>query len=84
MPSREPDPTVELERRETRARLERELADLPEAYRVPVVLRDVEDLSYEEIAEVIETPIGTVRSRIHRGRLLLRERLSDLVRRDGD
>ncbi len=82
-PSREIDPTEELSRRETRQRLERELERLPETYRIPVVLRDVEELSYEEIAEVIETPIGTVRSRIHRGRLILRERLSDLMGREG-
>ncbi len=84
-PSREPAPGVAIERREMRRRLERELAALPENYRVPVVLRDVEEMSYEEIAEVIEAPVGTVRSRIHRGRLILRERLTDLIRerRDG-
>jgi len=84
-PSREAGPGVAIERREMRRRLERELAALPENYRVPVVLRDVEELSYEEIAEVIGKPVGTVRSRIHRGRLLLRDRLADLVgvKRDG-
>ena len=44
------------------------LADLPEDFRVPVVLRDVADLDYSEIAEVLDVPIGTVKSRIARGR----------------
>ena len=44
------------------------LADLPEDFRVPVVLRDVADLDYSEIAEVLNVPIGTVKSRIARGR----------------
>jgi len=56
--------------------IERALAALPEAYRVAVILRDVEDLSYDEIARVLDVPIGTVMSRIHRGRGLLRAALS--------
>ena len=56
--------------------LERALAGLPEAYREAVILRDVEDLSYDEIARALEIPIGTVMSRIHRGRGLLRAALA--------
>lgn len=44
------------------------LSDLPEDFRVPVVLRDVADLDYSEIAEILNVPIGTVKSRIARGR----------------
>jgi len=55
--------------------LERALATLPEAFRTAVVLRDVEELSYDEIARALEIPIGTVMSRIHRGRALLRQAL---------
>ncbi|QIA26442.1 sigma-70 family RNA polymerase sigma factor [Thermaerobacter sp. PB12/4term] len=51
------------------------LAGLPEPFRVAVVLRDLHDLSYEEIGAVLGLPPGTVRSRIHRGRLLLRDAL---------
>jgi RNA polymerase sigma-70 factor (ECF subfamily) len=54
------------------------LAELDEEYRVVVTLRDLESLSYEEIAEVLELPVGTVKSRLHRGRLALRERLAPL------
>ena len=56
--------------------IERALLALPEVFRVAVVLRDVEDLSYDEIAGVLDIPIGTVMSRIHRGRALLRAALS--------
>jgi RNA polymerase sigma-70 factor (ECF subfamily) len=56
--------------------LERALRALPEAFRTAVVLRDLRDLSYTEIARVLEVPVGTVMSRIHRGRALLREALA--------
>jgi len=55
--------------------LERALRALPEAFRDAVVLRDVQELSYAEIAEALGVPVGTVMSRIHRGRALLREAL---------
>jgi RNA polymerase sigma-70 factor (ECF subfamily) len=55
--------------------IERALAGLPEVFRAAVLLRDVEDFSYEEIARILEVPIGTVMSRIHRGRALLRTAL---------
>ena len=56
--------------------VERALADLPEVFRTAVVLRDVQELSYDEIARALDVPIGTVMSRIHRGRALLRAALS--------
>ena len=53
------------------------LAELPEEFRVPVVMRDVGDLDYAEIAEALSVPIGTVKSRIARGRRMLVERLGN-------
>jgi RNA polymerase sigma-70 factor (ECF subfamily) len=53
------------------------LADLPEDFRVPVVMRDVGDLDYAEIAAELGVPIGTVKSRIARGRKMLLERLGN-------
>lgn len=52
--------------------LARALESLPEVFRSAVMLRDVEDFSYEEIARILDVPIGTVMSRIHRGRAQLR------------
>ncbi|HYM81309.1 MAG TPA: sigma-70 family RNA polymerase sigma factor [Candidatus Limnocylindria bacterium] len=51
------------------------IASLPPHYRVVVVLRHQQDLSYEEIADVLHLPLGTVKARIHRARALLKERL---------
>jgi RNA polymerase sigma-70 factor (ECF subfamily) len=62
-------------RDQMRARVEQVLTELPEHYRTAVVLRDIEDLSYEEIAEMTETSLGTVKSRLVRGREALRKRL---------
>jgi RNA polymerase sigma factor (sigma-70 family) len=53
----------------------RALEGLPETFRSAVVLRDIEEFSYAEIAEILEVPVGTVMSRIHRGRSLLRQAL---------
>lgn len=59
------------------------MAALPEDYRLAVYLADVEGFSYKEIAEIMETPVGTVMSRLHRGRKLLREQLSDYAAERG-
>ena len=56
--------------------IERALATLPPDFRAAVVLCDVEGLAYEEIAEILDTKLGTVRSRIHRGRAMLRRALA--------
>ncbi len=60
---------------ELRARVETELKALAEPYRTTVILRDIEELSYEQIAEVMQTSLGTVKSRLVRGREALRKRL---------
>ena len=60
---------------EVRSKVEEELAQVPEPYRTTVVLRDIEGLSYEEIAEILEVSLGTVKSRLMRGRFALKKRL---------
>lgn len=60
---------------ELRRRVELELKSVAEPYRTAVILRDIEDLSYEQIAEVMEVSLGTVKSRLVRGRDALRKRL---------
>ncbi|MDL1894079.1 sigma-70 family RNA polymerase sigma factor [Sphingobacteriales bacterium CHB3] len=59
------------------------IAELPEDFRTVVILCDIEELTYEEVAEFIDCPIGTVRSRLHRGRKLLRARLMEYARKRG-
>jgi RNA polymerase sigma-70 factor (ECF subfamily) len=59
------------------AELSAALDELPEDFRLAVILSDVEELSYKEIADVMGCPIGTVMSRLHRGRKLLQSRLRD-------
>ncbi|MDQ4111576.1 MAG: RNA polymerase sigma factor SigE [Actinomycetota bacterium] len=63
--------------------IERALATLPPDFRAAVVLCDVEGLSYEEISEILGAKLGTVRSRIHRGRAMLRDTLAHRAPRGG-
>ncbi|MDX9758443.1 MAG: sigma-70 family RNA polymerase sigma factor [Bacteroidota bacterium] len=59
------------------------LESLPEEFRTVVILCDIEGFTYEEIAEFVECPIGTVRSRLHRGRKMLRGKLFDYAKQRG-
>jgi RNA polymerase sigma-70 factor (ECF subfamily) len=68
---------------EVRAKVEAELRQVAEPYRTAVILRDLEEMSYEEIAEVTQVTLGTVKSRLTRGREALRQRLMVYVREVG-
>lgn len=59
------------------------MESLPEDFRTVVILSDIEGLSYEEIAEFVDCPIGTVRSRLHRGRKMLQVTLFDYAKKHG-
>ncbi len=74
-----PNPEEELFHHEWTKQLHLALGQLPEVYRSAITMCDLEEMSYGEIAEIQNTTIGTVRSRIHRGRKLLR----DLIQKKG-
>ncbi|RLV50834.1 RNA polymerase sigma factor SigE [Nocardioides mangrovicus] len=76
LPSRTPAPDTAFMDQQFDADIEAALAALPPDFRAAVVLCDVEGLTYEEIADVLNLKMGTVRSRIHRGRSMLRDALS--------
>lgn len=71
------DPAQRAHHREIAAAVREAVQDLPDEFREAVILRDLEGLSYEEIGELTGVPPGTVRSRIHRGRLLLQDKLRE-------
>jgi len=68
---------------EVRAAVEQALQQVPEPYRTALILRDLQEMSYEEIAEVLAISLGTVKSRITRGRDSLRKKLAGYVREVG-
>ena len=72
-------PEVALERKELRNAIQKAIAELPEQYRLPLVLRDLQGLSYEEISEVLELRNGTTKSRINRARLMLKDKLKPFI-----
>ena len=75
-----PTPDEEILHQEFRNNLHAALNELPEVYRDAIMMCDLEEMSYSEIAEMQKTTIGTVRSRIHRGRRLLR----DIIQKKGN
>ncbi|HSQ59900.1 MAG TPA: sigma-70 family RNA polymerase sigma factor [Acidobacteriota bacterium] len=74
-PDQNPLPDEDLNAGEIRSKVAEALRKLPPRYREAVVLRDIEGLSYEEVGQILRIPGGTVRSRINRARLMLKERL---------
>ena len=74
-PDERDEPAARALRAEQAQRVEEAIAALDEDHHRIVLMRDVEGLAYEEIAEVLEIPIGSVKSRLHRARLVLREKL---------
>ena len=76
LPGREPGPEQSFEHNNLDLDVQRALEELPPDFRAAVVLCDLEGLSYDEVAEALGVKLGTVRSRIHRGRTMLREKLA--------
>ena len=70
---KENQPEENFVRRETQALVRRAVTELPELYRVPMILRYMEDLTYRQIAEVMDLPLTTIETRLYRGRALLQK-----------
>jgi RNA polymerase sigma-70 factor (ECF subfamily) len=71
------NPERSFERSEERGQLRRLIADLPSRYREVVILCAIHGLSYAEVAAILGTPVGTVRSRLNRGRRIISKRLRE-------
>ncbi|MFT8312237.1 MAG: RNA polymerase sigma factor SigW [Sporolactobacillus sp.] len=75
LPDEGEQPEDRIVRKETEEMVQGEIKKLPEKYRSAVVLKYIEDLSLKEISEIMEIPVGTVKTRIHRGREMLRKNM---------
>src|SRR5918995_7009848 len=82
-PTQGPDPAAQLLDNLGTERIAEAIARLPEEYRVVSTLYFMDDLTYEEIAQVLECPVGTVRSRLHRGRKMLQKALWRIAEEQG-
>jgi RNA polymerase sigma-70 factor (ECF subfamily) len=76
------EPGARLEQRERAAQVQAALATLSDEHRSILVLREIDGCSYEQIAEILNLPLGTIRSRLHRARLQLRDQLKSLFQED--
>lgn len=73
------DPAEEVARNDADRRVLEALAELAEDFRAVVILRDIEDMDYEQISRVLDVPVGTVKSRLYRARCMLHEKLKDTL-----
>ena len=79
----EDDPAERLERKERCRQVRHAIGQLPEEYRAVLVLREMDGCCYDTIAEVLDLPVVTVRSRLHRARLQLRDQLKEMLAGEG-
>jgi RNA polymerase sigma-70 factor (ECF subfamily) len=77
VPEEEDNPVLELEKKEKASVLQKAFSGLPKSSRICVIMRDIQGYTYQEIAEILKIPEGTVKSRINRGRKLLAQLLSE-------
>ncbi|MEW6059597.1 MAG: sigma-70 family RNA polymerase sigma factor [Actinomycetota bacterium] len=85
LPDHEPEPPTSpdpAELTDLSIDVQRALLHVPEDYRVVMILHDVRDLPYDEVAQVVGVPVGTVKSRLHRGRVALARALGDALPRE--
>ncbi len=82
-PDDEPSPAETIEQRERCRQVRRAIGQLAEEHRAVLVLREIDGCCYETISEILDLPIGTVRSRLHRARLQLRDELKGMLTAEG-
>jgi RNA polymerase sigma-70 factor, ECF subfamily len=75
-------PESRLEQKERAVQVQRALAKISDEHRAILILREVDDCPYDQIAEILDLPIGTIRSRLHRARLQLRDQLKGILQED--
>lgn len=80
--ARDAPPTERLDRQERAGQVQTALAALDEHHRAVLVLREIDGCAYETIAEILDVPLGTVRSRLHRARMEMRELLKGVVQEE--
>ena len=83
-PHGDTQPNQPIEQAERQHLVRQALSQMTEEFRIPLVMAEMDEMKYEEIAEILRCPIGTVRSRIHRGRAELREKLRRLLKNEED
>ena len=79
-----PNPEEMMEKAELHNAVNRAMAAIPVLYRSPLIMWHVEGICYEEIAEIMELPLGTIKAQIHRGRKMLQQKLMEFVVLNGD
>lgn len=79
LPSREETPDQQLLLSETQSQIRQSIETLPEKYKAVVILRYLQDLSLQEISEVLSMPVTTIKTRLHRGREFLRKKLEQVL-----
>lgn len=79
IPDRDTHPEEYSTSRETQRLVQQAVAELPEKYRVPLVLKYLEDLSYKSIGEILNLPVTTIETRLYRGKILLQKRLNKVM-----
>ncbi len=73
IPDEKTQPDLDMERKEAGTLVRQAVEKLPEKFKAPLVLRDIQELTYEEISKILDLPEGTVKSRINRGRMRVKE-----------
>ena len=80
MPDTSAGPDAQLEEKELQKVLTKAISQLPDKLRTALILRDIKDMPYGEISQIIGRPVGTVKSRINRARLMLKDKVAAYVR----